>query len=93
LVRRKAADFASAAAEHPEFAREPPWFVSQVRLMFTPQEIRPHIARVEREIHVESPATEDDDALLQESPATIAKRAAQFATIKESLTAPELGTS
>jgi hypothetical protein len=93
LVAEKLLNFASAAAEHPAFARELPGFVSQVRLMFSPQEIRTHIARAEREMHVESPAPEDDDALVQESPATIAKRAAQFATIKELLTAPELGTS
>ena len=93
LVAEKLLNFASAAAEHPEFARELPRFVSQVRLMFTPQEIRTHIARVEREMHDESATTEDDDDLLQESPTTIAKRAAQFATIKELLTATELGTS
>jgi hypothetical protein len=93
LVAEKLLNFASAAAEHPEFARELPRFVSQVRLMFTPQEIRTHIARVEREMHAESAATEDDDDLLQESLATIAKRDAQFATIKELLIAPELGIS
>ena len=93
LVAEKLLNFASAAAEHPEFARELPPFVSQVRLMFTPQEIRTHIARVERDMHDENTTTEDADDLLQESPTTIAKRAAQFATIKELLTATELGTS
>ena len=92
LVAEKLLNFASAAADHPEFARELPRFVSQVRLMFTPQEIRTHIARVEREMHNDSATTEDDDDLLGESPTTIAKRAAQFATIKELLTAAELGT-
>jgi hypothetical protein len=53
------------------------------------QEIRTHIARVERAMH----DTKDDDDLLRESPTTIAKRAAQFAAIKELLTATELGTS
>jgi hypothetical protein len=93
LVAEKLLNFASAAADHPEFARELPRFVSRVRLMFTPQEIRTHVARVEREMHVESVTIEDDDDLLEESPTTIAKRAAQFATIKELLTATELGTS
>jgi hypothetical protein len=91
LVAEKLLNFASAATEHPEFARELPRFVSLVRLMFTPQEIRTHIARVERELH-HAPVAEDDD-LLQESPATAAERARQFATIKELLTATELGTS
>ena len=61
--------------------------------MFTPQEIRTHIARVERELHDNSAPVAEDDDLLQESPATAAERARQFATIKELLTATELGTS
>src|ERR1017187_5077664 len=94
LVAEKLLNFANVAAQHPEFARELPRFVSQVRLMFAPQEIRTHIARVERELHDNSaPMEDDDDDLLQESPTTIAKRAGQFATIKELLTATELGTS
>jgi hypothetical protein len=61
--------------------------------MFTPQEIRTHSARVERELRDQSATVEDDDDLLRERPTTIAKRAAQFATIKELLTATELCTS
>ena len=93
VVAEKLLNFASAASQHPEFARELPRFVSQVRRMFTPQEIRTHIARVERELHENNAAPADDDDLLQESPTTIAKRAGQFATIKELLTVTELGTS
>jgi hypothetical protein len=61
--------------------------------MFTPLEIRTHIARVERELQDKSIPTEDDDDLFKDSPTTIVKRATQFATIKELLTATELGTS
>jgi hypothetical protein len=93
LVAEKLLNFASAAAEHPEFARELPRFVSQVRLMFTPQEMKAHIARIERELHDKNIPLEDDDDLIHEGPATIAKQAEQFATIKELLTATELGTS
>ena len=93
LVAEKLLNFAEAAEKHREFARELPRFVSQVRLMFTPLEIRNHIARVERELHEKSLPTEDDDDPIQESASTIAKRAAQFATIKELLIATELGTS
>jgi hypothetical protein len=93
LVAEKLLNFASAASQHPEFARELPRFVSQVRLMFTPQEIRTHIARVEREQHEKGvDATEDDD-LIPESPVTTPERARQFAFIKELLTVTELGTS
>lgn len=93
LVAEKLLNFASAAAEHPEFARELPRFVSQVRLMFTPQEMKTHIARIERELHDKNIPLDDDDDLIHEGPATIAKQAEQFATIKELLTATELGTS
>jgi hypothetical protein len=93
LVAEKLLNFAEAAAEHPQFARELPRFVSQVRLMFTPLEIKTHIARVECELHDKNLPVEGDDDLIRESPTTIAKRAGQFATIKELLTATELGTS
>ncbi|MEI8277283.1 MAG: hypothetical protein WCG00_14930 [Hyphomicrobiales bacterium] len=93
LVAEKLLNFASAAAEHPEFSRELPRFVSQVRLMFTPLEMKAHIERIERELRDKKIALEDDNDLIQESPATIAKRAGQFATIKELLIATELGTS
>ena len=39
LVGEKLMSFASAASRHPDFAREPPRFVSEVRRMFTPDEI------------------------------------------------------
>lgn len=92
LVAEKLLNFVEAAETQREFARELPRLVSQVRLMFTPLEISNHIARIERELDAKSLLEEDDD-LTKESPTTIAKRAAQFATIKELLTASELGTS
>jgi hypothetical protein len=49
VVAEKLLNFASAAADHPEFARELPRFVSRVRGMFTPQEIQTHLARIEQE--------------------------------------------
>ena len=92
VVAEKLLNFASAAYQHPEFARELPRFVSQVRLMFTRQEIRTHIARVERKQH-EKDIDATADELISETPATAAERARQFANIKELLTATELGTS
>jgi hypothetical protein len=94
VVTEKLLNFASAAARHPEFARELPRFVSEVRRMFASEEIRTHIAQVERDQREkDAPAAEDDDELFRESPASIAERVRQFAIIKELLTAPELGTS
>ena len=48
-VAEKLPNFAEAAAQHPEFARELPRFVSRVRQMFTAQELVVHLARIERE--------------------------------------------
>ena len=95
LVTEKLLSFADAATDHSEFARELPRFVSEVRQMFTPEEIRSHIARVEREQREKhaAAAAENDDELFRESPATIAEQSRQFTMIKELLTAPELGTS
>ncbi len=99
LVAEKLLNFADAAARHPEFARELPRFVGRVRRMFTPEEIRTHLARIERgqreydaEIE-EGDELDEEGELIRESPAAAAKRVQQFATIKELLTAAELGTS
>ena len=93
VVAEKLLNFASAASQHPEFARELPRFVSQVRLMFTPQEIRTHIARVEREQSEKAREVSEEDELHRESPIAAAERVRQFTTVKELLTAAELGTS
>ena len=94
VVTEKLMNFASAAADHPEFARELPRFVSMVRSMFTPDELQTHIARVEREQRERAAAaSEDDDELFPESPAAVAEQERGFAIIKELLTAQALGTS
>ena len=43
VVAEKLMNFATAASEHPAFARELPRFVAKVRRMFTPEEI--HVLR------------------------------------------------
>ncbi len=95
VVTEKLLNFISAAANHPDFARELPRFVSEVRRMFTSDDIRSHMARIEREQQAKDAAAseDDDDEAFRESPATVAARARQFAIIKELLTAQELGTS
>jgi hypothetical protein len=93
VVAEKLLNFADAASRHPEFARELPRFVSRVRRMFAPQEIRTHIARVEREQGTKDIDVTEDDELIAESPVAAAERARRFAIIKELLTAAELGTS
>jgi hypothetical protein len=93
LVGEKLVNFANAASGHPDFARELPRFVSEVRRMFTPEEIGTHLAEIER-----AQDEKDVDALkegdpLRENPAVAAERVRQFMLIKELLTATTLGTS
>ena len=97
LVAEKLLNFADAATSRPEFAKELPRFVAYVRGLFTPQEMRTHLARIERE-QTEYAAEnddefDDDDELIREGPAAAAERARRVSTVKELLTAAELGTS
>jgi phosphopantothenate synthetase len=91
VVGEKLVNFASAATQHPEFARELPRFVSEVRRIFTPEEIRLHIARLEREQSEKAVDNSNQDELYPESQIAAAERIRQITT--ELLTAPELGTS
>ena len=92
-VGEKLLTFAAAEEDHPEFARALPQFVSELRRMFTPEEIEEHLARVENErlqramdaMDVYDPELDDHAA-----PAAEARR---FELVKELLTAPALGTS
>ena len=93
VVGEKLMNYASAASRHPDFARELPRFVSEVRRMFTPDEIGAHLAQIER-----APNENDIDVLgkdnpLRESPAAAEERVRQFLLIKELLTVTTLGTS
>jgi len=95
VVGEKLMNFASAAHDHPAFASELPRFVSEVRRMFSADEIRTQLARLERE-ETERDAENgdpDEDEVHYESPAKAAERARQFHTIKDLLTADVLGTS
>lgn len=93
VVAEKLLNFADAAARHPEFARELPRFISEVRRMFTPQEIGEHLVRIEQEQIDKSNDTDPDDDFIPDSPAAAAARHQQFSTVKELLTATALGTS
>ena len=102
IVAEKLFNFADAATAYPEFARELPRFVARVRGLFTSEEIRAHLNRIELErreydanINERDEFDEQDeqpeDGL--ESTSTAEERARQFAVIAELLTAAELGTS
>jgi hypothetical protein len=93
LVGEKLLNFASAASTHPEFARELPRFVSEVRRMFTPDEIAAHLAQIERAQAEEDVEVVDEDDSFRESPAAAMERGRQFALIKELLTATTVGVA
>ena len=92
LVGEKLMSFASAASRHPDFARELPRFVSEVRRMFTPDEIGAQLAQIERSQDERNVDVLEED-LLREGPAAVAEYVQQFMLVKELLTAPMLGTS
>ena len=93
LVGEKLMSFASAASRHPDFARELPQFVSEVRRMFTPDEIGAQLAQIERSQNERNVDVLEEDDLLREGPAAVAECVQQFMLVKELLTAPMLGTS
>src|SRR5215468_5149721 len=47
IVAEKLFNFADAATAYPEFARELPRFVARVRDLFTAEEIRAHLDRID----------------------------------------------
>jgi hypothetical protein len=72
---------------HPEFAKELPRFVAFVRGLFTPQELRAHLAQIEREPAEYAAENDDEDdkefdnhaELISETPSGAAGRARRFA--------------
>ena len=105
LVAEKLFNFADAASSHPAFARELPRFVAHVRGLFTVEEMRTHLKRIElaereHEAYIRAHGEFDEqdeqleeDALSLESAEAAAECARQFAVVAELLTAAELGTS
>jgi len=93
LVGEKLINFADAASRHCDFAQELPQFISEVRRIFTSEEIGTHLTRIERERNQKDEDVLDEDDPPDEDPASIAERARQFMTIKELLTATTLVTS
>ncbi len=92
-VGEKLLNFAEAAEEHPEFAQALPQFVSELRRMFTPEEIEEHLARVESaRLQRAMDAMDVYDPELDDLAAPAAE-AHRFEFVKELLTAPALGTS
>lgn len=93
VVGEKLLTFAEAAEEHPEFARALPQFVSELRRMFTAEEIDEHLARVGNErLQRAMDAMDVYDPELDDLAVSDAE-ARRFEFVRELLTAPALGTS
>jgi hypothetical protein len=94
LIGEKLMTYAETAATRPEFARELPRFVAEVRNIFNGEEIRHYLDHLERmaAIQDEQPPDQDDDELIHDFPDQLATERAQFAQLKELLTLTVLGT-
>jgi hypothetical protein len=99
LVAEKLINFAEAAWEHRELARELPGFVAEVRRIFSLQELQEHLMRMEREREPDdadrAEAAEEDelDDDFADPPALVAARQERFGILKAMLLETHLGTS
>jgi len=95
LISEKLLTFAEAAASHPEFAHELPVFVAEISRLFTPEEIREHLAilvpRAEDAARADAEADEDDIEAI--SPQELAARLGRLSLMRHLLEADYLGTS
>jgi hypothetical protein len=94
LIGEKLLTYAEMAVTRPEFARELPRFVAEVRDIFNGEEIRHYIDHLERMAAMEDEQApdEDDDELFGDFPDQLAAKRARLAQLKELLTSTVLGT-
>jgi hypothetical protein len=95
LVGEKLLIYAETAVKTPEFARELPRFIAEVRDIFSGEEIGHYLSHLERmaAIEGEQVGNQDDDELFDDSPDQRVAKRARLAQLKELLTSPVLGTS
>ena len=95
LISEKLLNFAQAAVSHPDFARELPMFVAEIRRLFTPDEISEHLAvllpRVEAEAKADAETGEDEFEDI--APQELAARVERLRALKQVLEVAQLGTS
>jgi hypothetical protein len=94
LIGEKLLTYADTAVTKPEFARELPRFVAEVRDLFSGEEIRRYLDHLERMavIEDEQATDEDNSDFLKDSAEQLAARRARFAQLRELLTSTVLGT-
>ena len=96
LIGEKLMTYAETAVRRPEFARELPRFVAEVRSIFSVEEIRlylEHLERMDAQEEEAFPADAADDDVTIETPEQRAARRARFARLKELLIVSVLGTA
>ena len=97
LIGEKLMTYAETAVRRPEFARELPRLVAEIRIIFSVEEIGLYLEHLERMDAQEEEAlsTEgaDDDDVTMETPEQRAGRKARLTRLKELLTASVLGTA
>jgi hypothetical protein len=94
LIGEKLLTYADTAVTKPEFARELPRFVAEVRDLFSGEEIRRYLDHLERMavIEDEQATDEDNSDFLKDSAEQLAAKRARFAQLRELLTSTVLGT-
>ena len=95
LIGEKLMTYAETAVGRPDFARELPRFVAEIRSIFSSEEIRLYLEHLERmdaqEEEALSAEPADDDFII-ETPEQRTARRARLTRLKELLTASVLGT-
>jgi hypothetical protein len=94
LIGEKLLNFAEAAVTRPEFARELPCFVAEVRAIFSAEEIQRYLDHLERMAAFEDELTdaEGDSDFVMDTPEQRAAARARLAHLKDLLTSGVLGT-
>jgi hypothetical protein len=95
LICEKLMTYAETAVGRPEFARELPRFVAEIRSSFSAEEIRLYLQHLERMAAQEEEALSADpahDDFIVETPEQRTAGRARLAWLKELLTASVLGT-
>jgi hypothetical protein len=95
LIGEKLLTYAETAVTRPEFARELPRFVAEIRDIFSSEEIRHYLDHLDRMAAIEdehAPNENDDSDFFSESPEQLAAKRARLAQLRELLTSAVLGT-
>ena len=92
LIGEKLMTYADTAVTRPEFARELPRFVAEVRNIFSGEEIRQYLDHLERMAAIEDEQAADENHDDDFSAEQRAANRARFAQLRELLTSTVLGT-